>query len=1041
MKWAILPNHLTMPLFAPQDEVELIINPATRGIIHSVIPSSDGNIYYSVRYTEGGTGLHTHAETDLNPVEGDLDPWVNLEKGRFYTYEDYALNAVLHKIENTVENSISGLKASKTLFKPHQFIPLVKFLRSDNRRILIADEVGLGKTIEAGHILQELFARREVRRVLVVCTKTLGEKWQTEMREKFAFPFEEVESDALIKTFSGSMPPDQFFGIINYNKFGSNKKLAGFAKKHRFQFDLIILDEVQMIRNHQTNMYKALDPMIQDAGAIVFLSATPINNKIEDLYNLMKLLDPRRYLDSRNFQNDQAVNRPVVKALNRLAANDKLSEIAQDLRNAEIERQFEYGEIRHSETTSLVALMNGVPLFERVLERLESGDRSRENRVLIQRDLSDLNTMSNLLTRTRKRDVEEKSPIRVPQKILVDLSDEERDEFDRVTEELMDEYAKEDAFGDRVKSMPFLQKARQLASSLHASQDFDPNVIPDSKYAAFYRVIDEVVVKKGRKLVVFAEFKKTLKYLESRLKSGGFRPILITGENAKERPSLLKQFREDPEIQVLLASKVGTEGIDLQFCDALVNYDLPWNPMVVEQRIGRLDRIGQKSEMIYLYNLITSDSVEEDVYDRLLSKIHIFESSIGALEVILETDASEGNDFSTLEATLYGKRLTKEQRRHLIDQKARALINQRLNLEAIEKELTDAMVQDMYFRNEIDRIVRNERYLTAQDIRGFILGFIHSKYPQINIIKEPKSGSTTLTLSIPDFVRPLVVDNIRSVIEKSDPAQRMYLNVLAKDLLVSLYQDGPISLEFDQEVAFEFPGRIFISAFHPLVVAAAQHFKETGLERYNAFYLAIPRKQLSDLQLNSGSYLLAINELEVTRHWQGRSKVHRIAIPIALNLNSSAYVALDQDTSDGLWKESNRMSATYPGAGAVPSEYITPMRSSLIDALVKRRNELLEEETIRLDSSRQQELVRLKEHFEWQIGSREKALMDMEIKLRLLSSLAPSKESQGFRLAMQNLKMEISRLEQDYAIRLASAKESKATVHMRTLMISLVEVL
>jgi superfamily II DNA or RNA helicase len=1032
-----------MPRFVPQDEVELINNPATRGLIHSVIPSADGNTYYAVRYTEGGTGLHTHDETDLQPVEGDLDPWVNLEKGRFYTYEDYALNAVLHKIENTVENSISGLKASKTLFKPHQFIPLVKFLRSDHRRILIADEVGLGKTIEAGHILQELFARKEISRVLVVCTKTLGDKWQTEMNEKFAFPFEELESDDLMKAFSGDLPPEHFFGIINYNKFGANKKLAALAKKHRFQFDLIILDEVQMIRNHQTNMYKALDPMIQDAGAIVFLSATPINNKLEDLYNLLRLLDPRRYLDSRNFENDQAVNRPIVQALNRLATADSLTEIAQDLKSAQVERQFVYGDLRHREVHSLQDLMKDVPLFDRVLKRLESGENSSENRILIQRDMADLNTMSNLLTRTRKRDVEERSPIRMPKKLHVNLSDQERDVFEMVEEELIEQYAKENEFGEIIpnRSIGFLQKARQLASSLHASQDLNPNLISDTKFTEFKKVVNEVVVRSGRKLVVFAEFKKTLKYLESRLKADGFRPVLITGDNAKERPMLLRKFREDPEMQILLASKVGTEGIDLQFCDALVNYDLPWNPMIVEQRIGRLDRIGQKSEMIHLYNLITTDSVEEDVYDRLLNKIHIFESSIGALEVILSTDESEERDIEKLERTLYGKRLTKEQRRHLIDQKARAMINQRENLEAIEKELTDAMVQDMYFRNEIDRIVRNERYLTATDVRGFVLGYIHNKFPQINVQNDSKVGSTSLTLSIPAFVRPLVIQSIRDVIQSSVPAQRMHMNVLTKDLLVALYQDGNISLEFDQEVAFEHPDRLFISAFHPLVVAGVQYFKSIGLERYNAFYLAIENKYLSDVELETGSYLLGVNELEVTRHWQGRSKIHRISIPIAIDLNGNTFAALDQNTSDGLWKESNRMSASYPDAEAVPSEFIVPWRSSLVDALVKRRNELLEEETIRLESSRQQELVRLKEHFDWQIGSREKAMIDMENKLTVLSTLAPSKEVQGFRLVIQNLKTEIQKLKHDYDIRTAAAEVSKATVHMRTLMISLVEIL
>lgn len=1035
-----------MPLFSVQDEVELLSNPACRGKVQSIIRSSDGETYYSVHFTEGRSGLHTIEETDLRAVAGNLDPWKNLEQGRFYTYKDYVLNAVLHKIENTVENSISGLKASKTLFKPHQFIPLIKFLRSDNRRILIADEVGLGKTIEAGHILQELFARSEVRRVLVVCTKTLGHKWRDEMQFKFAFPFEEVDSKGLMKAFSGEVPPEHYFGIINYNKFSANKLLAEFAKKHRFQFDLIILDEVQMIRNHKTNMYQALDPMIQDAGAIVFLSATPINNKLEDLYNLLRLLDPSRYLDSRNFENDQAVNRPIVQALNRLAAQDALPEIARDLRTAQVERLFEYGDQRNREIVPLVDLMAGVPLFDRVLKRLESGDATRENRVLIQRDMADLNTMSNLFTRTRKRDVEERSPIREPRKIAVHYSEQEREEFERFTERLRDQYAKEDEFGDIIpqQSIAFLRKCRQLSSSLHASEGLDYSLLQDSKYARFRQVIQEVVVKSGRKLVVFAEFKKTLYYLHDRLKSEGFEPVTITGDNAEDRPRLLKKFQLDPDVQILLASKVGTEGIDLQFCDALVNYDLPWNPMVVEQRIGRLDRIGQNSQKIFIYNLVTTDTVEEDVYDRLLTKIRIFESSIGALEVILETDSAEEQDFEKSERTLYGKRLTKEQRRRLIDQKADALVNRRENLEKIEKELTDAMVQDMYFRNEIDRIVRNERYLTARDIREFVLGFVRSKYPEINLVKESKSAEYSLVLSIPKAIRPSMIDFMRSVIETSEPAHRNHLNVLFKDLLHDLYDAEPIHLEFDQEQAFLHPDRLFISAFHPLVVAAARHFKAIGLERYNAFYLAMPQQDLKALTLTPGSYLLGINELEVTRHWQGRNKVHRIAIPIAIDLNVDPYTVLSGELSDAFWKESNRMSASFPGAQAIPSEFTQPMQQAMLDALIKLRKALLEEETIRLESTRQQELVRLKEHFEWQIGSRKKAILTMEQELAFLSFSHDKKQlqrAQGYRLGIQNLRMEIERLETDYANRKAAAEGSLASVHMKTLMITLVEVL
>ena len=985
--------------------------------------------------------MHVHPESDIQTVQGSLNPWDNLAKGRFYTFRDFQLNAILHKIENTVENTISGLKASKTLFKPHQFIPLVKFLRSDNRRILIADEVGLGKTIEAGHILLELFARREINRVLVVCTKTLLEKWRDEMLEKFAFQFDLIKSSDLITSFSGNVPPEQYFGVITYNSFSTNKKLADLTKQHRLPFDLIILDEVQMIRNHKTKMYKALDPLIQDAGATVFLSATPINNKLEDLYNLMRLLDPRRYLDSRNFENDQAVNRPIVQALNRLAAMDPLDEIARDLNGAQIERQFEYGEISRRVIVPLPEMMAGVPLFDRVLKRLESGDSSRNNRVLIQRDMADLNTMSSLLTRTRKRDVEERSPIRKPIKIPVLYCDQEREVFERVTEELLDLYSWENEEGEVSKSsLPFLTGSRMLASSLHASQRIDPRQLPDSKYIAFKKIVQEVVAKSGRKLVVFAEFKVTLHYLNDRLKEEGFNPVLITGDNPKDRPVLLNQFREDSDVHILLASRVGTEGIDLQFCDALVNYDLPWNPMIVEQRIGRLDRIGQKSEKIYLYNLVTTDTIEEEVYDLLLSKIKIFESSIGSLEVILDPDTSDGANLEKLERDLYGKRLSKEERIRLIDQRATALINQRENLEIIEKELTDAMVQDMYFRNEIDRIVRNERYLTAMDIRMFVKHFIQTTFPQVNFPKDPGASPTSMTLSVPRAVASQLIETIRSSIQGTDPAHKSQLNLLFRGFLSALLEDSPIRLEFDQEVAFNHPNWLFVSAFHPLVYTASRHFSAQGIHRYNAFCLGVNHQNLAQDGVKAGSYALVVAEIEVTRNWKSQTKTHRTALPIALSLTQSGFHVLDQETSDRIWKESNRASGNFALNDQLPTSVVDSIHDAFHLRLFECREDVLSEESIRLESARQQELKRLEEHFKWQIESRKQALHEREEQLRSLSELSPSKEAQGYRLIALNLRNEIVKLESDYESRKAAAIDSHVAVSMKTMTVCLLEV-
>ena len=164
---------------------------------------------------------------------------------------------------------------------------------------------------------------------------------------------------------------------------------------------------------------------------------------------------------------------------------------------------------------------------------------------------------------------------------------------------------------------------------------------------------------------------------------------------------------------MLLSSEVGSEGLDMQFCDALVNYDLPWNPMVVEQRIGRIDRFGQKSPIVNIYNLVVKDSIQEDIYTRLLDRIGIFRGCIGDLEAILDKDLDRRENigvrnirewFSALEKELYCTEITREQRNEKIDAIERAIITEQKNVEAISEGLTDTLTNDIYFKNEIESI-------------------------------------------------------------------------------------------------------------------------------------------------------------------------------------------------------------------------------------------------------------------------------------------------------------------------------------------------
>ena len=191
-----------------------------------------------------------------------------------------------------------------------------------------------------------------------------------------------------------------------------------------------------------------------------------------------------------------------------------------------------------------------------------------------------------------------------------------------------------------------------------------PSTAADSKYDTLFEILSRLKANNGGqpiKVMLFAFFKGTLYYLLQRLREGGFGVKLICGDvPMKDRPDIVSSFQHNPEVEILLSSRVGSEGLDFQFCHNMVNYDLPWNPMEMEQRIGRLDRIGQESETINIFNLWVEDSIEGRILQRLYDRVGIFESTIGDVEAIL------GEIMHELHADLFRKRLTKEQEEQIL---------------------------------------------------------------------------------------------------------------------------------------------------------------------------------------------------------------------------------------------------------------------------------------------------------------------------------------------------------------------------------------
>jgi SNF2 family DNA or RNA helicase len=318
------------------------------------------------------------------------------------------------------------------------------------------------------------------------------------------------------------------------------------------------------------------------------------------------------------------------------------------------------------------------PFFQGLIERLESAEPSdRRALVDLQRDIGELSLTSGAISRTRKVDVMPDRPIRKSQSVRVAMNPEEVAVYHSVAMRFIDRmltsswgstfamlqalrltascipaaveyFARRDrgrGFGADMEGAP--DDMTPSAAEEHSATPIQPFRIPsvDSKFELFLKVLKEHASDQfgnRRKTVVFAFFKPTLRYLSKRLSEHGIEHRLIHGDvSIPDRELLIDEFVRDSQIRVLLSSEVGSEGVDLQVASTVVNYDLPWNPMVVEQRIGRLDRIGQRSQVISIVNLVLKNTVEERVLLRLYERIDLFERTIGEIEDILGNQLEE----------------------------------------------------------------------------------------------------------------------------------------------------------------------------------------------------------------------------------------------------------------------------------------------------------------------------------------------------------------------------------------------------------------
>jgi superfamily II DNA or RNA helicase len=779
--------------FLPGDWLIDRHNPGLPGQYTGVSRRAGPYIMLQLSYPGGATGFRPLdcLEKVSSGTTGTLSD--RLSAGRFGKVRDLQRLTTYEKLKGTLHEIIYSMEAAQIDFYPYQFKPVLKFINSPTERLIIADEVGLGKTIESALIWLELQARRQAHRLLVICPKMLAEKWQEELRSKFLLSarivdFRELRREVvdlgrmgpshsfvLIATYSGLRPPRNELKLMRESP---EEEPAGSAKTQLLRelfhwpfdfdpFDMVVFDEAHYMRNPATMTFHLGEALATNAGAVLCVSATPVNNSNVDLHSLLRLVDDSFFESQALFEELLEENRPAVQVCNALTRTP-----------------LDTG-LLDSAIKSLGAsrFISESPLYRQLIERAAVLDPNNKTDIVKCQDLAEkLNLMGGYINRTRRVQVKENRPLRDPLVLKVRYSPEEMQIYNTILklvrtncqkdsrpfhvfsviglqlraasclpvivneiregrfgqpDELFEGSMGEEIYDEIYDESPF-EETGDVNSIAILNYDFE---LKDSKY----EVLRDVLLEKipDEKTVVFAYYRPTLAYLRRRLMADNINIALIHGGLPNEiRWREIERFRDSSGPRILLSSEVGSEGIDLQFCRVIINYDLPWNPMRVEQRIGRIDRVGQQAKRLSIINFKVEDTIEERLYDRLHSKLERFANSLGDLEPII------GSEVQRLTVELLSKELTREQEIALMDQAERVIEGRLIQVQALEESEDVLVALSDYLQQKIEEDRKRGRYIQADELESYLADFFERDYQGCELnFNTPAEGCIHIRLT------------------------------------------------------------------------------------------------------------------------------------------------------------------------------------------------------------------------------------------------------------------------------------------------------
>lgn len=605
----------------------------------------------------------------------------------------YFANELLRIKEYNNDDKISNaLFNAKVDLNPHQVeSALFAFKSPLSKGVILADEVGLGKTIEAGLVMSQYWAENK-RKLIIVCPSSLRHQWKNELKEKFninsiiieAKSFNNEIKDGNINPFNQKNKAI----ILSYNFASSKKDIL-----RQIKWDLVVIDEAHKLRNcykHNNKIGNNIKFAFVDSKKLL-LTATPLQNSLLELYGLVSLIDDNFFGDLNSFKNRYIKEGNIEELKERLAACSKRNLRKDVLEYIKYTKRYPLTE-EFNATDDEMELYNEISDFLTREESYAIPKSQRALTTLIIRKLLASSTSAILQTlqtiKVRLEKIKEENSLELVNANVEGIIDE--DFYNELEEDIEDiNLDNENEFEEDLDKVSNNININLLNDEIKALENFinrAKNIKVDAKSEALLKALN-IGFKKtkelggNRKVLIFTENKRTQEYLADFLEKNGYKDklVLFNGSNssikskeiysswlekkenqnkvqgsktANIRQALIEYFRDEAEI--MIATEAAAEGVNMQFCSFVINYDLPWNPQRIEQRIGRCHRYGQKNDVVVINFLNKRNHADVRVYQLLKDKLSLFDGVFGSSDKVLGNIES-GIDFEKRVLNIYQK--------------------------------------------------------------------------------------------------------------------------------------------------------------------------------------------------------------------------------------------------------------------------------------------------------------------------------------------------------------------------------------------------